>query len=80
MNETMTKIKEVEDVLEAVHIALDYLAKKGIVIFTREVRSVFRNSLVWVVEIDSEQKSGRTFTGVVLIKAKTREIVKELAL
>lgn len=76
----MTKIKEVEDVLEAVHIALDYLAKKGIVVFTREVRSVFRNSLIWVVEIDSEQKSGRTFTGVVIIKAKTGEVAKELDL
>lgn len=80
MNETMTKIKEVEDVLEAVNIALNYLSKKGIVIFTREVRSVFRNSLIWVVEIDSEQKSGRAFTGVVLIKAKTGEVVKELVL
>ena len=29
---------ECVDVLEAVKIALDYLAKKGIVIFTREVR------------------------------------------
>lgn len=80
MNEVMTKTKEVTDVLEAVHIALDYLAKKGIVVFTREVRSVFRNSLIWVVEIDGEQKTGRTFTGVVIIKAKTGEIVKELAL
>lgn len=76
----MTKIKEVEDVLEAVNIALNYLSKKGIVIFTREVRSVFRNSLIWVVEIDSEQKSGRTFTGVVIIKAKTGEVAKELDL
>lgn len=80
MNEVMTNTKEVVDVFEAVNIALSYLSHKGIVVFTREVRSVFRNSLVWVVEIDSEQKSGRTFTGVVLIKVKTREIVKELAL
>lgn len=80
MNEVMTNTKEVVDVLEAVNIALSYLSHKGIVVFTREVRSVFRNSLVWVVEIDSEQKSGRTFTGVILIKVKTREVVKELAL
>jgi len=29
---------KVKDVLEVVKMALDYLAKKGIVIFTREVR------------------------------------------
>lgn len=40
---------KVKDVLEAVNIALDHLAKKGTVIFTREVRSVFRNSMIWCV-------------------------------
>lgn len=67
---------KVTDVLEAVKIALNYLAKKGTVIFTREVRSVFRNSMVWYVEIDSN----KFFTGVIIIKAKTGEIAKEVAL
>lgn len=75
MNEVMTKTKEVVDVLEAVNIALSYLSHKGIVVFTREIRSVFRNSLVWVVEIDSD-----ALTRIVVVNAKTREIVKELAL
>lgn len=67
--------EEVKDVLEAVKLALDYLAKKGAVIFTREVRSVFRNSIIWSVKIESDR-----FTGTIIIKAKTGEIVKEVAL
>lgn len=65
----------VKDVLEAVKTALDYLAKKGIVVFTREVRSVFRNSMIWCVEIDSVK-----FIGVIIIKAKTGEVAKEVVL
>lgn len=68
-------MSEVVDVLEAVNIALDYLAKKGVVVFTREVRSVFRNSMIWCVEIDSVK-----FIGVIIIKAKTGEIAKEVVL
>jgi len=66
----VANIEEVTDVLEAVNIALDYLSKKGIVVFTREIRSVLRNSLIWVVEID-----GNVLTGVVAIKTKTGEVV-----
>ena len=69
MNEDENKVK---DVLEAVKIALDYLAKKGIVIFTREVRSVFRNSIIWSVELDN--------TGAIIIRADTGEIAKEVML
>lgn len=69
-------MSEVSDVLEAVKIALDYLAKKGVVIFTREIRSVFRNSMIWCVEIDNN----KFFTGVIIIKAKTGEIAKEVTL
>ena len=72
MSEDEDKVK---DVLEAVNIALDYLAKKGIVVFTREVRSVFRNSIIWSVEIDSDN-----FTGAIIIKLKTGEIAKEVML
>ena len=64
-------MSEVTDALEAVKIAPDHLAKKGIVVFTREVRSVFRNSIIWSVEIDSDK-----FTGAIIIKAKTGEIAK----
>ena len=66
---------KVKDVLEAVKVALDYLAKKGIVVFTREVRSVFRNSMIWCVELDSNK-----YTGTIIIKAKTGEIAKEVML
>lgn len=68
-------MSEVIDVLGAVDIALGYLAKKGVVVFTREVISVFRNSMIWCVEIYSVK-----FTGTIIIKAKTGEIVKEVAL
>lgn len=66
---------KVKDVLEAVNTALYYLAKKGIVVFTREVRSVFRNSMLWFVEIYSDK-----FTGTIIIRADTGEIAKEVAL
>jgi hypothetical protein len=65
----------IKDVLEAVKIALDYLAKKGVIVFTREVRSVLRNSMIWCIEIDSVK-----FTGTIIIKAKTGEIAKEVIL
>lgn len=68
-------MSEVEDVLEAVKIALNHLAKKGIVVFTREVSSVFRDSIIWSVEIYSDN-----FTGAIIIKAKTGEVVKEVVL
>ena len=67
--------KEVKDILEAVNIVLDYLAKKGIVIFAREVRSVFRNSIIWCVELDSDN-----YTGTIIIKANTGEIAQEVIL
>lgn len=64
-------MSEVEDVLEAVNIATNYLAKKGIVVFTREVR----DSIIWSVEIYSDR-----FIGVIIIKAKTGEVVTEVVL
>lgn len=75
MSETMIKMKEVPDAIGAIRIALDYLSQKGIVVFSREVRSVFRNSLIWVVEADSKK-----FTGVIIVKADTGEVVLELPL
>lgn len=75
MSEVMTKIREVLDVIDAAKIALDYLSQKGTVVFSREIRSIFRNSLVWVVEIDSKK-----FTGVIMIKTKTGEVVSEMSL
>lgn len=64
---------EVTDVLCAVNIALNYLAEKGVVVFTREVRSVFRCNTIWFVEIDSNK-----FRGGIIIKADTGEIAKEV--
>jgi predicted transcriptional regulator len=68
-------MSEVEDVLEAVKIALNHLAKKGIVVSVREVRSVFRDSIIWSVEVYSD-----IFTGAIVIKAKTGEIATEVVL
>lgn len=75
MSETTAKIHEVSDVIDATKIALDYLSQKGIVVFSREIRSVFRNSLIWVVEMDSKK-----FTGVIIIKAETGEVTSEVPL
>jgi len=68
-------MSEVEDVLDAVNIALNYLAKKGLVVFARDVRSVFRDSIIWSVEIYND-----SFTGAIIIKAKTGEIATEVML
>ncbi len=70
-----TSKDKVKDALEASKIALDYLAKKGIAIFSREVMSIFRQYMIWSVEIESPK-----FTGVVIIKSRTGEVVKELSL
>lgn len=63
-------MKEVEDVHEANEIALNYLAKNGIVVFGYEITSIFKRSSAWFVLIE-----GKTFNGVVIIKSKTGEIV-----
>jgi len=68
-------MSEITGAFEAAKVALDYLAKKGIVIFTREIRSIFRNSMIWVVEMDSPK-----FTGSIIIKSRTGEVAEELAL
>lgn len=65
----------VEDALEASKIALDYIAKKGVVVFSREVMSIFRKYMTWFVEINSPK-----FTGVVIINSRTGEVAKELVL
>lgn len=65
----------VEDALEASNIALDHMAKKGVIVFSREVMSIFRKSLAWFVEIESPK-----FTGVIIIKSRTGEVAKEMTL
>ncbi len=69
------KMSEITDALEAARIVTDHLSKKGIVVFAREIRSIFRNSMIWVVELDSDK-----FTGSIIIKSKTGEVAKELLL
>ncbi len=65
----------VDSALEASKIALDYMAKKGVVVFSREVMSIFRKYMTWFVEIESPK-----FTGVIIIKSGTGEVTKELTL
>lgn len=60
----------VNDVIEAKNIALDYLSKDGIVVFSHEIMSIFRRKLVWFVEIES-----KVFTGIIIIKSDTGEVV-----
>lgn len=68
-------MSEIVDAYEAAKIALDYLAKRGIVIFMREINLIFRSSIIWVIEIDS-----KVFTGAIIIKRKTGEVAKEVAI
>ena len=66
---------EITDAFEAAKVATKYLAEEGIVVFSREIRSIFRSSIIWVVEMDSPR-----FTGAIIIKLKTGEVAKEVAL
>lgn len=66
---------EVEDVIRAKDIALDYLSKQGIIVFLYEIMSIFKRSSAWFVTIE-----GKTFTGIVLINSKTGEVVTKIKL
>ena len=61
---------KVEDVIVAKDIALNYLAKRGIVVFVSEINSIFKKSKVWFVMIQSVK-----FTGVAIIKSTTGEVL-----
>lgn len=61
---------KVEDVITARDVALDYLSKQGIVVFSYEITSMFKRSSAWFVTIE-----GKTFTGVVIIKSRTGEVI-----
>lgn len=63
------------DASEASKMALDYMTKKGIVVFSREVMSIFRKYMTWSVEIESPK-----FTGVIMINSRTGEVIKEVTL
>lgn len=67
-------VKECSDALGAANIALEYLAKKGKIVFSHEIESIFRKSNVWFVEIDSDY-----FTGFIVIKPET-ETIREVPL
>lgn len=68
-------MSKIVDALSAARVAMEYLAEKGILVWSREIRSIFRNSGTWVVEMDSPQ-----FVGSIIIKSETGEVAKELML
>jgi hypothetical protein len=61
---------KVKDAIEAKDIALNHLAREGIVVFLYEVVSICKRRLSWLVEID-----GKTFTGIVLIESRTGKVL-----
>lgn len=61
---------EVKDELQARDIILDYLINEGIVVFDDEIKSVTARDRTWIVTID-----GETFTGAIVIKSDTGEII-----
>lgn len=61
---------KVKDIIGAKDIALDYLVKEGIIVFTYEIVAICKRRLSWIVEID-----GKTFTGIVLIESKTGKVL-----
>jgi len=68
-------MNEITDAFEAAKVAMKYLAEKGVVVFSREIRSISRNSMIWVVEMNSPK-----FTGTIIIKSQTGEVAKALPL
>ncbi len=67
--ENKTTNCEVKDVTRAKDIALDYLSQQGIVIFSKEINSIFKKSVAWFVMVESVG-----FNGVVIVKSKTGEV------
>ncbi len=70
-------MNEVEDALKAVTIAIDYSAKKGIIIFRSEVDSAILNDNIWNVKVESHNHKGEFHidnnTGTVL----SAELIKK---
>ena len=61
---------KIKDIIDAKDVALEYLVKEGIVVFTYEIVAIRKRRLAWLVEID-----GKTFTGIVLIESKTSKVL-----
>jgi hypothetical protein len=61
---------KIKDVIDAKDVALGYLVKEGIVVFTYEIVAICKRRLAWLVEID-----GKMFTGIVLIESKTGKVL-----
>ena len=66
----MVMVDKIKDIIDAKDVALDYLVKEGIIVFTHEIVSICKKRLSWLVEID-----GKTYTGVVLIESKTGKVL-----
>lgn len=65
-------VDKIKDIIDAKDVALEYLVKEGIIVFTNEIVSVCKKRLSWLVEID-----GKTFTGMVLIESKTGKVLSK---
>jgi hypothetical protein len=68
--ENMVTEDKINDAINAKDIALNYLAKEGILVWSNEIVSICKNRLSWLVEI-----CGKTFTGIVLIESKTGKVL-----
>lgn len=70
-------MNKIEDAFEAVTIAINYSAKKGIVIFRSEINSAILNDTVWDIRVESNNHTGRFYidnnTGAVL----TADLIKK---
>lgn len=62
--------EKIDDVVKAKDLALNHLAKQGILVFSYEIDSIFKKRDIWFVIID-----GCTFDGVVMMKSKTGEVL-----
>lgn len=60
----------IKDAINAKTVALNYLTKEGILVWSSEIVTIFKGRMSWLVEID-----GKTFKGVVLIDAKTSKVI-----
>jgi hypothetical protein len=68
--ENLVTEDKIQDAIKAKNIALNHLAKEGILVWSCEVVSICKKRLSWLVEI-----CGKTFTGVVVIESKTGKVV-----
>jgi hypothetical protein len=66
---------ETKTVIDAKNIVQKYFEKKGVVIFSNEIVSVFKRRSAWFVEVENKK-----FAGIVIVKSSNGEVMAAVEL